>query len=90
MNVNATGSNAQSPSTTGLTGETGDMFLKLLTTQLKAQDPLSPMDPTQFVNQLVDFNTLGEIMRIRQLLDPSTQPTADATDAAGSPKAGGN
>ncbi|HEX6880532.1 MAG TPA: flagellar hook capping FlgD N-terminal domain-containing protein [Terriglobales bacterium] len=90
MNVTATSSNTQPSPTTGLTGETGDMFLKLLTTQLKAQDPLSPMDPTQFVNQLVDFNTLGEIMRIRQLLDPSTQPAADATEAATSPKAGGN
>jgi flagellar basal-body rod modification protein FlgD len=32
-----------------------DSFLTLLTTQLKAQDPLSPMDSTEFTNQLVQF-----------------------------------
>lgn len=30
-------------------------FLTLLTTQLKYQDPMSPMDSTQFTNQLVQF-----------------------------------
>jgi flagellar basal-body rod modification protein FlgD len=30
-------------------------FLKLLTTQLKNQDPLSPMDSAQFTQQLVSF-----------------------------------
>ncbi|MBF0128576.1 MAG: flagellar hook assembly protein FlgD [Alphaproteobacteria bacterium] len=30
-------------------------FLKLLTTQLKYQDPLSPMDSTKFTDQLVQF-----------------------------------
>jgi len=33
-----------------------DEFLSLLTTQLKNQDPLSPMDSTQFTNQLVQFS----------------------------------
>lgn len=32
-----------------------DTFLVMLTTQLKHQDPLSPMDSTQFTNQLVQF-----------------------------------
>jgi|AGTN01.2.fsa_nt_gi Flagellar hook capping protein len=32
-----------------------DTFLTMLTTQLKHQDPLSPMDSTQFTNQLVQF-----------------------------------
>ncbi len=30
-----------------------DTFLKLLTTQLQHQDPLDPMDATQFTQQLV-------------------------------------
>jgi flagellar basal-body rod modification protein FlgD len=84
MNVtSATNSQPASSSTTGLTGETGDMFLKLLTTQLKSQDPLSPMDPDQFVGQLVQFNTLGEIMRIRELLDPGTSQPSTPTSTAG-------
>ena len=32
-----------------------DSFLNLLTAQLKNQDPLSPMDSTQFTNQLTQF-----------------------------------
>lgn len=32
-----------------------DTFLTMLTTQLKHQDPLSPMDSTEFTNQLVQF-----------------------------------
>lgn len=32
-----------------------DTFLTLLTSQLKNQDPLSPMDSTEFTNQLVQF-----------------------------------
>lgn len=32
-----------------------DSFLTLLTSQLKNQDPLSPMDSSEFTNQLVEF-----------------------------------
>jgi flagellar basal-body rod modification protein FlgD len=32
-----------------------DSFLQLLTSQLKNQDPLSPMDSSEFTNQLVEF-----------------------------------
>jgi len=34
------------------TGEDYDRFLKLLTAQMKHQDPMQPTDPTQFVAQL--------------------------------------
>lgn len=46
----------------------GDMFMKLLLAQLKSQDPLAPTDANQFVGQLVQFNTLGEITKIRELV----------------------
>ncbi len=69
---------------TGLSGASGDMFLKLLTTQLKEQDPLSPMDPTSFVGQLVQFNTLGEIMTIRELLQSGAAQVSTAQQIASS------
>ena len=42
-------------SASGKLADTYDSFLKLLTTQLQHQDPLSPMDSNQFVSQLVAF-----------------------------------
>lgn len=37
-----------------------DMFLKLLTTQLQNQDPLSPMDTSQFTQQLVEYSQVEQ------------------------------
>lgn len=37
-----------------------DNFLTLLTTQLQNQDPLDPMDSTEFTNQLVHFSNLEQ------------------------------
>lgn len=37
-----------------------DTFLTLLTTQLQNQDPLSPMDSTQFTQQLVAFSSVEQ------------------------------
>jgi flagellar basal-body rod modification protein FlgD len=48
-------------------------FLTLLTTQLKNQDPLSPMDSTEFTNQLVQFaqveQQIGQNEKLTSLLD---------------------
>ena len=46
---------AQSQASQQLAGNF-DTFLQLLTTQLQNQDPLSPMDSTQFTQQLVAFS----------------------------------
>lgn len=45
-----------------------NMFLQLLTAQLKSQSPLNPLDPNQFVGQLAEFNSLGQLVQIRELL----------------------
>lgn len=46
-----------------------DDFLVLLTTQLKNQDPLSPMDSTEFTNQLVNFAGVEQQINSNQKLD---------------------
>lgn len=43
--------------------DTFDAFLTLLTTQLKHQDPLSPMDSNQFVQQLVSFSQVEQSIK---------------------------
>jgi flagellar basal-body rod modification protein FlgD len=43
-------------------------FMSLLITELKAQDPTSPMDPTQMVGQMLSMNQLNELISINQTL----------------------
>ena len=46
-----------------------DTFLTLLTTQLKNQDPLSPMDSNQFTQQLVEFSQVEQQIHSNQNLE---------------------
>lgn len=46
-------------------------FLNLLVTQLKNQDPLKPMDNTEFVTQLAQFSQLDQSTQQVQLLEKS-------------------
>jgi flagellar basal-body rod modification protein FlgD len=46
-----------------------DSFLLLLTTQLKNQDPLAPMDATQFVSQLSQFASVEQMIVSNRKLD---------------------
>ena len=39
-----------------------DTFLTLLVAQLKNQDPLSPMDSTEFTNQLVQYSEVERLL----------------------------
>jgi flagellar basal-body rod modification protein FlgD len=63
---------AQSSGSSSTSGSSGtgidSMFMQLLITQLQNQDPLSPMDPSTFVTQLVGVNTLDQVSQINQLL----------------------
>nr|WP_321439784.1 flagellar hook capping FlgD N-terminal domain-containing protein [uncultured Hyphomonas sp.] len=49
-----------SGTTTQSIGKEFNSFIKLLTAQIRNQDPLSPMDSTQFVDQLATFSTLEQ------------------------------
>jgi flagellar basal-body rod modification protein FlgD len=49
---NATGTGTDKVATSAPASETQQMFTKLLVAQIQNQDPLSPSDPSQFVNQL--------------------------------------
>jgi flagellar basal-body rod modification protein FlgD len=61
--------------TSGLTGsrttmaQNFDTFLQLLTTQLKNQSPLDPLDTNQFTAQLVQFAQVEQSMRSNDILN---------------------
>jgi flagellar basal-body rod modification protein FlgD len=60
-----------------------DNFLKLLTTQLRHQDPTNPMDSKEFTNQLVSFSQLEQQIQTNQNLGNLLQTNqASAVNAA--------
>jgi len=70
--LDSTYSNAISNALTSSTGssEMGrESFLMLLVTQLQYQDPLNPMEDTEFVAQLAQFNSLEQAMTTNENLE---------------------
>ena len=62
------------------------MFLQLLTAQLKNQSPLDPLDPNQFVAQLAQFESLGTLTQIQELMQTlvnDVSPTSNSSAGAG-------
>ncbi len=58
--TSATNGSSQAGKAAAVFGKDFDTFLQLLTTQLQYQDPLSPMDSTQFTQQLVSFTSVEQ------------------------------
>lgn len=71
-------------SATGRTrlAENFDTFLNLLTTQLKNQDPLSPMDSTQFTQQLVQMTGVEQQLLTNDLLEKLVSNTGTGVSTA--------
>lgn len=57
-------------------------FLQLLVTELKNQDPMKPMDPTQTVTQLATFSTVEQAVKTNTLLS-SLNANASLSQGAG-------
>ncbi len=65
-------SNGSTNAASGL-AETFDTFLALLTTQLQNQDPLDPMDSSEFTQQLVQFSAVEQAINTNGKLDDLLQ-----------------
>lgn len=58
-----------------------DTFLKLLTTQLSNQDPLNPVDDTEFLAQLAQFSSLEQLQQLNDLQQTNSLFLANIADA---------
>jgi flagellar basal-body rod modification protein FlgD len=53
-----------------------DDFLRLLVSQLKHQDPLNPMDGTEFASQLAEFSSLEQLIELNKATSAQSQSDA--------------
>lgn len=71
MNSTRTSSSSNKISSSSAAGSSSEsnMFMTLLVAQLKNQDPLQPQDGAAFVAQLAQFNSLDQLVGIRQSIE---------------------
>jgi flagellar basal-body rod modification protein FlgD len=65
---------------------TANDFLTLLVTEMKNQDPTADTDPNEYINQLVNVNSLEQLISINQTLTTaygSTTPSASGGATTG-------
>lgn len=84
--VSSTGDQTTTTQTNDVMGK--DDFLTLLVAQLQAQDPLNPMDGTDFTAQLAQFSALEQLQNVNSNLgtlstSQSIQTNAGAVDFIG-------
>jgi len=79
--VNGTGSGSSSSSSSGASASVDpnsaqaiqDRFLKLLTTQLTAQDPTNPMDNSQITSQMAQISSVTGLQNLNQSMQQLLQ-----------------
>ena len=60
--ASATGSSSSSPA------NVQNQFLQLMVAELQNQDPTNPADPTQFLTQLTQINSVEQLVQANQTL----------------------
>jgi flagellar basal-body rod modification protein FlgD len=64
--LSATGAPASTGATSGRSELDKNAFLQLLVTQLRNQDPLSPLQPHEFAAQLAQFSSVEQLSQLNQ------------------------
>jgi flagellar basal-body rod modification protein FlgD len=82
MDSSTSGANGSS-STNSATISAND-FLSLLVTEMQNQDPTANTDPNEYINQLVNVNSLEQLISINQTLSSATGGLGNTTGTPGS------
>jgi flagellar basal-body rod modification protein FlgD len=72
-----TGSTSSSSDTSSTTVTAND-FLQLLVTEMRNQDPTADTDPNEYINQLVQVNSLEQLVQINQDLTPTSSSSGSS------------
>lgn len=78
----ATGSAGSSQSSSSSTISAND-FLTLLVAEMKNQDPTQPTDPNQYITQMVDVNSLQQLIGINQGVSTLDTAAGASTSSSG-------
>jgi flagellar basal-body rod modification protein FlgD len=86
MDTSDNNSSSNSSSTNTATITAND-FLTLLVSEMKNQDPTTQQDPNEYINQLVQVNSLQQLIQINQNTDP---PSSGSSSGSGSGSGSGS
>lgn len=79
--VQAHAASAASTTTASAAGGqiTANDFMTMLVTEMKNQDPTSPTDPSAYMQQLVEVNSLQQLISINQGISSLTGSSASTS-----------
>ena len=90
-----TGPGSGTGGTGGTSGSSSDSatisandFLTLLVTEMQNQDPTADTDPNEYINQLVQVNSLEQLIEINQNLSTALGTSTSSSSSVSSPTAG--
>lgn len=90
--ASGTDSSATSDSSSDSSTISANDFLTLLVTEMQNQDPTADTDPNEYINQLVQVNSLEQLININQTLSTDlggTSSTTSGSDSTAAQAAGG-
>jgi flagellar basal-body rod modification protein FlgD len=88
MDTSSTGSTSSSSSSDNGSTISANDFLSLLVTEMQNQDPTADTDPNEYVDQLVQVNSLEQLISINQTLTASLDPSSSTSNTSGDTASG--
>jgi flagellar basal-body rod modification protein FlgD len=78
----ASGTSSTSSSSDNAATISANDFLTLLVTEMKNQDPTATTDPNQYINQLINVNSLEQLISINQTVTSVFSSSSDSTSTS--------